>query len=40
MFVSGPSPFFFKLGVLLGKQAAKGIMDNVLNTTAVDDKIA
>ena len=29
MFLSGPSPSFVKLGVLLDKQAAKGIMDNV-----------
>lgn len=29
MFLSGPSPSFAKLGVLLGKQAFKGIKDNV-----------
>ena len=29
MFLSGPSPSFAKLEVLLGKQAIKGIRDNV-----------
>ena len=31
MFLSGPSPFG-KLGFLLGKQALKGIKDNVLRS--------
>ena len=29
MGLSGPSPSFLKLGAFLGKQAAKGIKDNV-----------
>lgn len=29
MFLSGPSPSFPKLEILLGKQAIKGIRDNV-----------
>ena len=29
MFLNGPSPSFAKLEVLLGKQAIKGIRDNV-----------
>ena len=29
MFLSGPSPSFIKLGAMLGKQAFKGIKDNV-----------
>lgn len=29
MFLSGPKPTFSSLGLLLGKQAAKGVKDNV-----------
>ena len=29
MFLSGPKPTFVSLGTLLGKQAAKGVKDNV-----------